>query len=617
MSTRSVWALIFALVALTGAYWLVVSGEDRDARHDEEVRRLLGVSADSVTALTLTRLDEPPVRAVRSETGWDIVAPLDGIPANQGVWNRLAEQAQELKRERTVAEKAEDLAPYGLSAPVLELDVEGQNGETHRISFGELEPTRTHRYTLVEGDAVVLVSDRVYREFDRSLYDLRERHLVELGDEGVTWLRYVRLRPVEEPAAGDAPLLGPEQEAAAEESLAIVVERDAQGVWRLVEPLEAAADQELVAALITEVQYVTARSFVDTPTALADYGLNPPGARLSVRSGAGPVQTFSLGWIASATEKEEGGLYAMREGYPSVYLLDGHILTLLPKGPYSFRDHRLFTGAATDIAQIRYRSHDEEFILRNDPDQGWQVGRVDEGVPRWLEDVDQAAVSAFIGALKVVGVASFEEESAASGLDAPLVTVSIEMEDSTERVITIGAETSDLAGSPQYFVRQDTGATGKIGAFQKGLLTKSPDDFRDKHLLGFEAGDVTGISVQVDGVSYQLKKEADAWRLQAPEERILSDASPVNALLQRLQEAEVSDVVATEADTPTGLDAPVLEVTLTTAAGATVGPAQVGGVAGEGQRYANTAGRSEVFTVEQDLLEGIRDAVFGLRAPAE
>lgn len=612
MSTRSVWALVMVLVVLVGAYWLLVTGEQRAVRHDEQARQLLDVQPDDVTALAVRRAGERAVRAVRAGEEWEIVAPQADIPANQAVWNRIAGQTQELRQERTVTERADDLARYGLDAPSLELEVEARNGVSKRIVFGALEPTQTRRYALVDGETVVLVPDRVYREFDRPLLDLRERHLVDIGSDGITWLRYVRTRSVDGESAAAAPLVAPERSAPAEESLAVVVERDAQGVWRMTEPVEAAADAELVEALITEVQYVTARSFIDQPAALADYGLNPPGARISVRSGDGPVQSFALGWIASSGE--EGGMYALREGYPSVYVLDGHILTLLPKGPYSFRDHRLFTGLATEIAQIRYRHRNEELVLRNDDTAGWQVGRVEGGAPQWFDDVDQTTVSAFIGALKVIAIASFVNDDAEADFADPLVAMTITMKDRTEREIFIGADATSASGAPQRYARQDAGAAGLIGVFQAGMLSKTAADFRDTRLLRFDAAAVATVTLRLDGAAYGLARTDGAWRLQGPGERPLDDATPVEILLKRLQGLRATGVATVDAGAETGLDAPVLDVALAMGTGETVGPLRVGALAGDGLRYATVAGRPEVFTLEHDMLEGVRDAVLGLQA---
>ncbi|MBI4557035.1 MAG: DUF4340 domain-containing protein [Candidatus Hydrogenedentes bacterium] len=613
MKARTTIALLIALIVLSGGYWLMIQHEQSAQQAREEAKKVFSFAPEEIRHVTLERLDDAAIEGSRDEAGkWAITRPAS-IPANQELWKRLAGAVAELSNERTIENEPADLTKYELDRPRLTMTLDTATNSGVRLTVGMADPTQSFRYASVNEGAVFLVSNREFFELDRALLDLRDRRLIHVGDEGVTRLEYVRFRQKRSAPAteGASTAEGPE------ESVPVILEKSPEGTWQLRSPVQARADEELVQKLISELQYAQGRDYVATPEQLADYGLEPPGARIAVSAGIGKTpQTLYFG--GTATGDPEGGLYVRRAETGEVCVMDGSIISAFPESPDAFREQRLFTARAADIRAMEYRSGHEEFRLELDPAKGWTL------VQPAVDDTDQVAVSNFISTIKMLKGKNFPEETPgmSTGLDQPSIewTLTLGSENPTEATLRVGAP---LSRGDFYYARQDTGALTTITNLDYGILKKTPYDFRSRTLLDFQKQNATRVRLQFEGVQFEFEKRPEKWVIVEPESKILENQGDIGILLDALTKAKLRTVEAPTVPSdlsPYGLDTPILVVSVVAKVGPSqdakvFGPVQVGKPAEDDSkvRFAVVGGRPELLRVGQSVVDGVREALKGVR----
>jgi hypothetical protein len=606
MNTRATIALGITFVVLIAAYFAFGWWESRRVREAAAAKRVFDFEARDIAAVTIERAEGIVVEAAQHADGWDIVRPYEHIDPNQIVWGRLSNAWATLTNERTLGER--DLAAYGLENPVLTITATTRDGDESTIRFGGTEPLQVGRYAYADDVGVFLVREEQFRELDRPLDDLRHRHLVRVGEEGITQLAFAFLREPEDGAGMplDADLKP------AEQSVAVVAGKQ-DGRWHLQEPIEAAADQEAVDELARALQFAVGTGYVDAPESYEDYGLDPPRGQVTMWSEAGAdPQVVFLGNTDAATGG--GALWAKKRGDPAVFKLSGHILGLLPQDPDSFRERRLLTRELEGLDSVAIEYKGGAIRLEKDPDRGWQMR---EPV---VEDTDQGAVSGYLSLLKNVRGDEFPDVTAGvAGLIAPEYQITLNYPDES-RQIRIGGPVPDRP-EPLVYAQQDVGAITVIAEVLRNAIVRGPFDFREKRLIVFEPRDVTAIRGSLDGRDVVIEQHLGQWRVTVPAGAVLESQSDVAALLAALRDLRAVAIEPEEPADPEayGLADPVftVELTLTDEEGVTreVGPLQVGAVAEDNaqQRFARTATRPEVFRVRQAFLDSVREALRGVR----
>ena len=611
MKSRSVVILLAVFVGLCLAYWLLLLNDQRVAQRALDAKKLFAFAPEEVSTVTIEREGEKATTGERREQGgWTISAPYN-VPANPVVWERVAKNLAELLNERTIEETLpDDLKDYGLAEPVLEVTAKTKDGESVSLSFGLMEPTQKNRYSLLEGGPLFLVSKKQYFELDRDLLWLRDRDLVKKGSQGISRIEYSRMARADD-AAADA--TGPDTW---KESITVVAERGDDGTWHVLEPEPAVADQDTLNKLASEIQFAVGREYVDNPESLADYQLDPPKARIRVKTDArDDMQTFYAGDFSTGDDTE-GGVFVMREGLPSVFVVDAEMVTLFPKTPTAWHEKRLITRPGKSITALEYWAGEQHFKLESGKDVPWHLTEPRE------EESDQGAVSQFIGTLlNMKGANYWPEAKPEFGLDDPIIRIRVSFGDEEEpREIRVGALTEDESSR---YVTQGTGDVITLTNEQVKKLVVVSTDFAAKGMLQFRPEDVDEVSLIFEGTSYLFKRGETAWLVAAPESKVWESQSDMRALLDALSDMRAVSVETSPAPadvTPYGLNAPVLIARLTARQTDAnnkpiiVGPVTIGSLCKDNphERYAMAAGRLDLFRVKQDVIDAVRDALRGV-----
>ncbi|HNT86242.1 MAG TPA: DUF4340 domain-containing protein, partial [Candidatus Hydrogenedentes bacterium] len=507
--------------------------------------------------------------------------------------------------------------------PTLIVGAETADAARLSVAFGKMEPIQVNRYARVNDGAVVLISDRSFLRLNRSLRDLRDRRIFSFAPDAVRRIEFARLwdgrgeapaafrhsresgNPANE-APGETPPLGTELGRVA------VVRNTAEGPWQVVEPVEAPADQDRVAALLQELPNLTGDHYVDQPEDLSDYGLNPGWARLTLAGDGDAAETLYLG---AADLAGDGGLFAKRADQESVCLLDPYFVNFLPLTRTHFRDARLITRPVRGLNALRYVSREDEFILQKDPDLGWRL------VSPPADQTDQVAVSTLIGELVRMTALDFPVGAPEDfGLNDPDVALWLGFEGESD-MVQIG-----FVGGPEgrdaCFATQDTGAVVLLPEEALAAIRRSSDDLESFELMRFSKEHAVKLAIAIEARQVVIENRAGVWQVALPADHVLQNQSDARLLLDALSPLKAeADLVVPEDLAVYGLDRPVLTVTVEVILPeqpgyvAALGPLFVGAPAHEQPRtrYAMLSGRDGIYLIGQDVLDRVREALRGVR----
>jgi len=451
---------------------------------------------------------------------------------------------------------------------------------------------------------------------NRNLDDLRHRFLVDDREANINDLQFAWIwtgdLPSDRPVPERAPAVG-------EESTVIRVSRDnPKSPWRMIAPVEAAANQEAVDAFVKEVQFAAGRDFVDKPENLTDYGLKPARARITVTDDrGGKAQTLLIGRVESKGEK--GGLYVQHVGQDAVFQIDAQIWTLLPKDPLQWRERRLLTRRVSEVNRIECRRAEDPFILVKDAKGDWKLE-----APA-MADVNQFAVSGYLAMFKELAGEGFEVgQLSAFGLDNPETTLELRFEDGATAQIRV----APMAGQPGvYHVTQDTGAVMTIRGVAANALLARSEVFQSRELLRFSKADTVRMEFQFENLGMVLEKRDGQWVVVAPATVHLVNQSDAEAILSAvcpLLAVRVESETAPQDLDKYGLLKPVFSFYATVHAADTgqdtrYGQLRIGGTAPDNsqERFAMVDGKASLFRVKQEVVQNLREALKGFQRDQE
>jgi hypothetical protein len=371
-----------------------------------EVREktLVRFETDRVVAIEMD-LPTGSLRLERQDGAWRMLAPETG-PASGAVVSRLLDDLAALQAERFV--DAATPAAYGLQPPRASITLRPDKGDPLTLRIGARSPSGKVAFAQTAGDQSVAVVD---------------------GEEAAALLRepagYYSPRLLELPAG--AKVVGVTLERP--DFTYVLVRRD--GAWRLTEPLDAAADQARVNALLRELDPLTANSVVrlggEIPnrykTTVRHVTVHltlegEPATAATTTPATGPATLTRTIHVAGLDDKayawvESDGLQPI--GAMSARFFDDLLA--------EYRDRNLTSVQPQDVQEVRIATRDEAIELRREGD-GWACVEPDpyvqidpDKVEKMLRGVDDLTAKRF--------VAHGDPRPGLYGLDDPWLTVTL------------------------------------------------------------------------------------------------------------------------------------------------------------------------------------------------
>lgn len=313
--------LIFLIILIfLGAYYYIYEVKISEKREEaaREHQKLFPVTIDQIKEFSLTKNGSFNLVAQRIDGNWRIIQPVE-TAGDQVAINRFLDELVKAEVNRVIEDEPQDLSPYGLDKPVIK--VAFPTGEANNsLSLGNRNVTESFVYGQKEGEKKILLLHETLRsELDKSLYDLRDKSLVNFSPSEVDTLQIIRGH------------------------LDIKIKQDSSSEWSILQPGSYKADAGSIVAILIKLRNEKIKEFVsEKPDDLSPYGLINPVYRISIslKENKGH-RTLLLGSEKTGSDKpagdvgnyaqEKGVLFAKIEGEPAVFLINSDVATELPK----------------------------------------------------------------------------------------------------------------------------------------------------------------------------------------------------------------------------------------------------------------------------------------------
>ncbi len=501
MSFRTTIVLIVIFLILVGFLYfdkqMMRKKEDREL----ESKQIYTVNEDELKSITLMKKGEEEIVIERTEGEWRLVRPVQAR-CDQSLIRDISKSLTDPLIDKKL-DAGEDLAAYGLNDPFLQVRIKTKDeGELPVLSLGNRNPSGMSNYAgLSESDELLLVDTIIRSRLDQSLYDLRDKSVMDVDMENTVSIEIV----------------GKEQTIRAEKR---------SGEWMLLKPGKnenvetVRADSQAIEEWLIELDNAEVKEFIAEEIENPDmYGFQEPV--LKVRAISKEAEGLSGETLVfgderfpeeSSDETEEkpraDGIYARLEGRENVILLGTNLLDNLDKNFDELRNKSILHFDRNSIARIELRKprqKEDILIERKEQDQWYMLKPfqtdADAGtINSWLWDLEELEAESFIDEPK-----SLEDY----GLDAPLITVRLWMsaEESEPTVLKIGKGPD--AEDKFYAVTSLSETVYEISEETKNDLDKTVFDLRNKTAVEYSRMDLRELRVFVESPEKQLMVEGD------------------------------------------------------------------------------------------------------------
>ncbi len=284
--------------------------------------------------------------------------------------------------------------------------------------------------------------------------------------------------------------------------------------WRIVQPVRVPADATEVSRILLGIHaapgeaVVPAADIARRGTALRDYGLDRPIARLSL-TGPGIDLQFEIGEPGLL-----GRLYLRRIPGGDILATGTNLLAALPSGLSALRDRTLFPPAA-EARQVRIRRPDGFLHLTRGNGGAWRI--LQPAVGR----AERAAAAGLVGGILSARVLEFVRDGAVEGapygLDETAVELTVDFDRDTAPpvVLQIGRAQEQRAGAV-YARRAGGDSIFTVSADIARLLATPVDGLRDRRLVPMLPEDIGAVAIERADRRIRIVREGNAWRIVEP-----------------------------------------------------------------------------------------------------
>ena len=276
-------------------------------------------------------------------------------------------------------------------------------------------------------------------------------------------------------------------------------------------------------------------------------------------------------------------------------------------------EEKLYAFAPAKVKAITVEAKGETTALVRAGD-GW---RVESPVQA---DAERATVDALVDKVaelrrKSSVVSAPDPASLARyGFSQPRAKVTLTIEGGKVETLSLGDEN---AFDGTAFVRTTGGSVELVPGDVKWSLERSTFDLREKRLLTFDDKQLQRVSVVAPKLSYELVREGEGWRLDAPSKERADDAT-ASRVLGAVRGLRATAFLRPPQDARThGLDRPRWRVKLVSTGGTRTllmgEPGAREGEAGPRPLYAKLEGTAEVAVLPEGAAKDLEQDLFALR----
>ena len=322
--------LLIAVIVLAalggGVYWSdKTKTAEEKAPPKDAPPKVLTIPEDQVRSIELKKAGGETTVVTKSDTGkWDITAPKPMMADADSVGS-IVSTLSSLTSDRLIEDKADDLKPYGLASPALEVVVTRKDGKTDDLLVGDDTPTGGSAFVKLKNDPRVFsVSSGVKSSLDKTTKDLRDKRLLTFDSE--------KLTRVDLAAKGQPVEFG----------------KNNQNEWQILKPKPLRADGSQVDELVRKLKDAKMDTSVSDEDAKKAASLFASGTKVAVVNVSDSAGTQTL----EVRKDKDKNYYAKSSVLDGVYKTNADLGDGLDKDLEAFRNKKLFDFGFNDPTKI-------------------------------------------------------------------------------------------------------------------------------------------------------------------------------------------------------------------------------------------------------------------------
>jgi hypothetical protein len=439
MKLRGLIVAGIVLVGLSGTlYW---SNHHKPADTTEASAdvppKILAVKEPDISKFDLKKNGAEQVGGERNSAGqWHLTSPTP-LAADQSAVASLLGTFSSLSSERLVEDEASNLAPYGLDAPKLEVDLTQKDNKTQKLLLGDDTPAGNGIYAKLDGDPRVFTVPKYDRtSIDKSANDLRDKRLLTLESDKISQVDLVTKK----------------------QEIAFGRNKDE---WQIIKPKPLRADSgevdELVRALTNARMELGASDDPKKNGPLFAAATPVATAKVTAESGTQELQI----------RKSKDDYYAKSSAVEGIYKVASTLGQAVGKNPEDFRNKKLFDIGSDDPNKIEIRNGSKTYFLTRSGEDWWSGS---------AKKMDASTAQDLIDKIRDLSASKFVD----SGFTAALIGLTITSNDG-KRVEKVSIS---KAGDHYIAKRENDPTFYQLDSKAVDDLNKSADDLKPAAVPG-------------------------------------------------------------------------------------------------------------------------------------
>lgn len=378
--------------------------------------------------------------------------------------------------------------------------------------------------------------------------------------------------------------------------------------WEITSPIKTRADEASVGRITSTFEKLQYKDIVDEQGKnLKEYQLDNPEATFNITMKQGKKYSVQVG----AKNPVLNINYVRVQNDPRVYSVEGEIGNVGTIALLDLRDKKLTDFNSEKAESVRVTTPQANVLFQKESGSWKMKDPIDS-------PASDSEVSSLLSSLEFLRATQFMDEpeytQTASlnkiGFDKPAGSVEITLEKGLKQKIDFGNKVGEqiyvrVEGNPSLAMVSDSFST---------FFNKKVDDWREKKLVVFNRFDVEKVRINQKNVQYDFSKgKEDSWTMNSPEKGPV-DADKVQAVLEKLELAEIDKF----GDQKSLTGEPVLQVDLSSKDWQGAQSHRIlafGAVSGDQQPVKNDAYNTVVF-VKASTSKEIQDALAGIKPKA-
>ena len=438
----------------------------------EPVKTALNIKGDDIAKIELKYPGRELVLERKAGEPWMITRPV-GASADQTAAGNLARAIAECQITKTVEEKSDNLAPFGLDKPQVTVTVTDTKGKTlPGLEVGKVTPVGFSAYLkYTDKPEIMLTSSAFPSGMNKTVDQMRDRELMSFKVDEVQKLVITH---------GDGTEL--------------VIDRDGDK-WKIVKPASYGADPTQVRQILTTLGDSKVADFItDAPSNAVQYGLEKPHLAVTVYLAKGGAQE-SLLFGFKQKESGKDGIYVRRGERAPIYTVAPWVMSGVDKSVLNLRDKTVLTFDPSKVETITLKPGDKpQFAIKRAEGGKWNVAGDGKTSP-----ADVAVVERFMDQIRDLKGNSIVMDPIKSpemfGMDKPALVVTLLDKDGKDvgqlRLSKIEVKKASAAGASEtpepsraqteyYAASSGSGALFSTDDFLFSQLNKTADQFHAK-----------------------------------------------------------------------------------------------------------------------------------------